>query len=256
MPCLLLWHETQLQVQINFAGQLSPPYKRLPHDGKLPKEMSRLNANSFLHTAVSLIAFPQNKEQIAICTRKPHPFFRTDGWRARCWWPTSRAPRMAADTPRNFADPPDTARPHVYWYWINGNISRGGITADLEAMARVGIGGAGIFNIGGHSPAGPVKMLSPEWRELMKHAICEAKRLGIEINLNNSMTGWSSSGGPWITPELAMQRVTWSEVTVGCGEDVDAITLPQPPSNLGFYRDVAVLAFPTPPAECRRKTPS
>ncbi|MEI6782292.1 MAG: glycosyl hydrolase, partial [Verrucomicrobiota bacterium] len=29
-----------------------------------------------------------------------------------------------------FAQPPDSARPWVYWFWINGNISKEGITAD------------------------------------------------------------------------------------------------------------------------------
>ena len=154
-----------------------------------------------------------------------------------------------------FANPPATARPHVFWYWINGNISREGITADLESMARVGIGGAGIFNIGGHASTGPVKMMSPEWRELMKHAIREAKRVGVDINLNNSMTGWSSSGGPWITPELSMQRVTWSEVTVDHDKSTEAVVLPQPLSNLGYYRDIAVLAFPTPAAESAPEKP-
>jgi hypothetical protein len=132
---------------------------------------------------------------------------------------------------------------------MGGNISREGITADLESMARVGIGGAAIFNIGGHGAQGKVIPLSPEWRELMGHALREAKRLGIEINLNNSMVGWSSSGGPWITPELAMQCLTWSETAVR-GPQSAAIVLPQPPGHLGYYRDVAVLAFPTPEAEC------
>ncbi len=151
-----------------------------------------------------------------------------------------------------FVKPPMSARPHVYWYWMGGNISREGITADLEAMARVGIGGAAIFNIGGHGAQGNVVPLTPEWRELMGHALREAKRLGIEINLNNSMVGWSSSGGPWITPELAMQCLTWSETAVSGQPSAagGAIVLPQPPGHLGFYRDVAVLAFPTPEAEC------
>jgi len=87
---------------------------------------------------------------------------------------------------RQFAAPPASAKPHAGWYWMNGNISREGITADLEAMRRAGIGGVIIFNIGGHAVAGPVKVLSPEWRELMRHAIRKAGELGIEINLNNS----------------------------------------------------------------------
>ncbi len=147
-----------------------------------------------------------------------------------------------------FLTPPAKARPHTFWYWMNGRISREGITADLEAMQRAGIGGAVIFNIGGHGGSGWVKVLSPEWRELMQHAIREAGRLGIEITLNNSMAGWSSSGGPWIKPELGMQKITWSETEVQGGTLFDGVLSP-PPTNLDYYRDVAVLAFPTPASE-------
>ena len=155
---------------------------------------------------------------------------------------------VTAGLEREFMTPPLSARPHVYWYWMNGNISREGLTADLEAMKRAGIGGAAIFNIGGHGGSGPVKVLSPEWRELMRHAIREAGRLGIEINLNNSMSGWSSSGGPWITPKLAMQKLTWSETSVSGGAKFDAV-LDQPPTLRNYYHDVAVIAIPTPEAE-------
>ncbi len=148
-----------------------------------------------------------------------------------------------------FRAPPAEARPHVFWYWMQGNISREGLTADLEAMQRAGIGGAMIFNIGGgHGPRGPVKVLSPEWRELMRHALREAGRLGIEITLNNSMLGWSASGGPWIPPEKAMQRVTWSTLNVEGGNTL-SVDLPQPTTVLDHYREIAVLAFPTPAAE-------
>ena len=148
-----------------------------------------------------------------------------------------------------FRNPPDAARPHAYWYWIDGNITREGITADLEAMKRAGIGGVELYNIGGHGPPGPVKVMSPEWRELMRHAITAAGKLGLEVDLNNSPGGWSSSGGPWITPELSMQKLTWSETRFQGGRSFSG-TLAQPVTNEGWYRDVAVLAFPTPTAEC------
>ncbi|MBM3859851.1 MAG: hypothetical protein FJ395_09405 [Verrucomicrobia bacterium] len=153
-----------------------------------------------------------------------------------------------AELEKEFVNPPATAKPHTFWYWMGGHISREGLTTDLEAMKRAGIGCAMIFNIAGHGPEGPVKLFSPEWRELMRHAIREAGRVGVEINLNNSMQGWSSSGGPWITPELAMQKLTWSETTIHGGAVFDGV-LAQPPTKLGCYRDVAVLAFPTPALE-------
>lgn len=149
----------------------------------------------------------------------------------------------ADDLEKGFAQPPDSAKPHTWWHWMNGNISKEGITADLEAMARVGLGGAQIFNAGAGIPAGPVGFLTPEWRELMKHTAKEATRLGLELCLHNC-PGWSSSGGPWNQPENAMQQITISETRVK-GPVHYSGALRQPATKLGFYRDIAVLAFPT-----------
>ncbi len=146
-----------------------------------------------------------------------------------------------------FRTPPDSAKPHTWWHWMNGNITREGITADLEAMKRVGISGAQVFNVDSGIPRGPVRFLSQEWRDLMVHAAKEADRLGIELCLHNC-GGWSSSGGPWNTPENAMQHITTSEVQIA-GPTNFSDTLPQPRTQLNFYRDIAVLAFRTPAGE-------
>jgi len=148
---------------------------------------------------------------------------------------------------KGFAQPPDSAKPHTWWHWMNGNVTKEGITADLEAMKRVGIGGAQIFSVDCGIPPGPVKFFTPEWREMMKHAVKEADRLGLELSMHNC-AGWSSSGGPWNTPEHAMQQITISETSVQ-GPTHFSGTLPQPPTKLDFYRDIEVLAFPTPTGE-------
>jgi hypothetical protein len=143
-----------------------------------------------------------------------------------------------------FGAPPASARPQIWWHWMNGNVTKAGITADLEAMQRVGIGGAQIFNAGEGIPAGPVKFNSAEWHEMFKFAGQEANRLGLELCLHNC-AGWSSSGGPWNTPEHSMQRVTISETNVAGAQKFSG-TLAQPPTRWNFYRDIAVLAFRTP----------
>ncbi len=145
---------------------------------------------------------------------------------------------------QNFQHPPADCRPWVYWTALNGNLTREGITADLEAMARVGIGGVLYLEVDQGTPKGPADFAGPLWRELFQHACKEAHRLGLEINMNND-AGWCGSGGPWITPELSMQKVVWSETIVTGGKPF-AGALPQPESVKGFYRDIAVLAFPTP----------
>jgi hypothetical protein len=153
-------------------------------------------------------------------------------------------PEAADPLARGFAQPPDTARPWVYWFWMDGNLSREGITADLEAMKRAGLGGVIIMEVNVGIPQGPVKFMGPEWRELFKHVAAEAARLGLEIDLNAS-PGWTGSGGPWIKPEQSMQTVVFSETNLVGGQRFDG-RLPQPPVKEGFYREIAVLAFPMP----------
>lgn len=150
----------------------------------------------------------------------------------------------ADDLAKSFVRPPDSARPWVYWFWLNSNITREGITADLEAMKRVGIGGVLIMEVDQGAPVGPAAFMGREWRELFKHAVAEAGRLGLEVNMNDD-AGWNGSGGPWIKPEQSMQKVVWTETNLAGPRRFDG-KLAQPEADHGFYRDIAALAFPTP----------
>jgi hypothetical protein len=136
-----------------------------------------------------------------------------------------------------------SARPKTWWHWMNGNITRDGITRDLEALHRAGVGGFQIFQVGTGIPKGPVNYGSDEWLGLLQHAAAEAERLGLEYDMMNC-PGWSSSGGPWITPELSMQQLTWSETRITGGKQVD-VHLPEPYKKRDYYRDALVLAFPS-----------
>ena len=144
----------------------------------------------------------------------------------------------------NFVNPPDDARIWVYWFWLNSNITREGITADLEAMKRVGVGGVLIMEVDQGAPVGSVPFISNKWRELFRHMVSEAGRLGIEVNMNND-AGWNGSGGPWVPLDKSMQMVVTSETKVAAGSAFRD-TLARPKANSGFYRDITVLAFPTP----------
>lgn len=145
-----------------------------------------------------------------------------------------------------FENPPASAKARTWWHWLNGNVSKEGITADLEAMKRVGIQEAQLFNGDMGFPEGSAVFLSPEWLDLFKFAASEAKRLELELGFHNG-AGWSSSGGPWITPENAMQTVVYSQVEVSSkGNKNLKIQIPQPTSRLNYYKDITVLAFPKP----------
>jgi hypothetical protein len=177
--------------------------------------------------------------------------------------PARAALAAVGETPlaKEFATPPASARPWVYWFFMDGNLTREGITADLEAMKRAGIGGTIIMEVGIGIPRGPVEFMSGPWRQLLKHAVAEADRLGLEIALAAG-PGWCGAGGPWIRPEQSMQHLVASETTVSGPVRFDAV-LPRPRPRVPFFgegtltpelarqwreffRDVAVLAFPTP----------
>jgi len=155
----------------------------------------------------------------------------------------------AANLDQGFRQPPASARPWVYWFWLNGNITRAGITADLEAMQRAGIGGVLIMEVDQGAPQGPADFAGRPWRALFQHVCAEADRLGLQVNMNND-AGWCGSGGPWITPALAMQKLVWTETTVQ-GPRAFTGRLAQPTTVADYYRDITVLAFPTPEKPAR-----
>ncbi len=147
---------------------------------------------------------------------------------------------------QNFKNPPASVKPRTWMHAMDGNMSKAGITKDLEAMERVGIGGILLFNIDQKIPDGLIKYNSPEHHDILKHAAAECERLGLSFGVHNC-DGWSSSGGPWITPEQSMKMVVWSEVQT-TGGDIH-LQLPQPTTREDYYRDVAVVAYPAFPSE-------
>ncbi|RYG48634.1 hypothetical protein EON79_03870 [bacterium] len=166
----------------------------------------------------------------------------------------------SASLKADFATPPDSARPWVYWYFMEGQMSRPGLTADLEAMKKAGIGGGIFLEVDLGLPKGPVKYMTPEWRQMVGYAAKEADRLGLAIALGTG-PGWCGAGGPWVKPEDSMQHL------VSSGTDVTGPSrfngeLPQPKPRTPFfgmgslspelqkewetfYRDEFVLAVPT-----------
>jgi hypothetical protein len=149
----------------------------------------------------------------------------------------------ADELEKNFTHPPEAARPWVNWFWLDGNITKEGITADLEAMQRVGIGGVLLMDITQDIPPGPVAFGSTEWRALFKHTIKEADRLGLQVSIHNA-PGWCGSGGPWITPDMAMRKVVSSRTNL-IGPTHFAGLLPPLPGDKGDGHEIATLAFPT-----------
>jgi hypothetical protein len=176
----------------------------------------------------------------------------------------------------NFRNPPKSAKPVVWWHWVGSNVTREGITKDLEWMQRVGIGGFQAFDVsigGGQTVEKKVKFMTPEWLELIKHTAAEADRLGLEMTMVTA-AGWSETGGTWVKPLEAMKKIVWSKTQLRGGEKLSS-PLPLPPTVAGpirnlpkgasfggstsksepFYQDQIVLAYKTPEAELTVATP-
>ena len=156
----------------------------------------------------------------------------------------------ADDLEAQFRDPPDSARPGVYWYFMDGNLDREAMTADLESMKAAGLGNLVFLEVNVGVPRGPVDFMSPEWRDLFAHAVREAERLGLDITLGSG-PGWCGSGGPWVKPEHSMQHLVYSTLEVDGPVSVDAVLpLPEQRSTRWhrmqdpFYEDVFLFALP------------
>ena len=170
-------------------------------------------------------------------------------------------PANSTDLAAGFDTPPASAKPWVYWYFMDGNLTHDGMMADLQSMKDAGIGGAIFLEVNIGIPRGPVDFMTPEWQRLLSDAFHEADRLGIQIALASG-PGWCGTGGPWVKPELSMQDLVTSETNITGPQQFSAVlerphpltpyfgdgTLTPALRELwqNYYRDVAVLAFPTP----------
>jgi hypothetical protein len=147
----------------------------------------------------------------------------------------------------DFKNPPLENSIHAWWHWLDNSITKEGITKDLEAMKSQGISTVTILNVSlfGEKEMGvpQIKFNTPEWYEMFEWALHEARRLDMHVGAHNC-DGWSSSGGPWITPEYSMKRCVWSK-TVVSGPGQTQIQLAQPRKNLDYYKDIRVVAFPS-----------
>ena len=143
-----------------------------------------------------------------------------------------------------FAKPTAEYLPKTWMHAMNGNMSKPGFTGDFQAMSDAGIGGAIFFHVHRkdrpYSSRGPVRFGTDEFFEHLVHAAAQADKQDIEFGIHNA-DGWTSSGGPWVSPEQSMKRITWSETTVSGGQK---ITPEQPGYYEGFYRDIAIIGLP------------
>jgi hypothetical protein len=166
-----------------------------------------------------------------------------------------------------FQNPPDSARPGVYWYFMDGNLDRQEMTADMESMKQAGIGNLIFLEVNVGVPRGPVDFMSDQWQDLFAHAVHQAERLGINITLGSG-PGWAGSGGPWVKPEQSMQHLVASSIEVqGPAHFNDKLLVPEPrkpyfptltkelqEKREAYFADVAVLAFPTPKDDVKLKS--
>lgn len=151
------------------------------------------------------------------------------------------------DLEAGFQRPPAAARPLVFWQWMNGWVTKAGITSDLESFKRVGLAGVQNFQVGGSESvlSNPdVRILDPAWREMMRFAENECARLGLDFGTHNC-PGWSSSGGPWMSAADSMQKLVWTETTVAGPRPFGGrLARPAVDPRWNYFGDIVVLAYP------------
>jgi hypothetical protein len=148
---------------------------------------------------------------------------------------------------REFQNPPNSARPRVWWHWMNGNVSLEGIRLDLDWMQRAGLGGLTVFQGSIDTPQVVPKRLeymSPEWKTAFKAALDQSMRQNFEFAIASS-AGWSETGGPWVPPSQAMKKLVWSEVMVEGGKPFHGM-LPPPPRSTGTFQNYSIEAHHEP----------
>lgn len=155
-----------------------------------------------------------------------------------------------AELKNSFKNPPESSKPGVYWYFMDGNLNREEMTKDLDSMKEAGINNLIFLEVGIGVPRGSVDFMSEEWQELFVHAVREAERLGIKILLGAG-PGWCGSGGPWVKPEESMKHLVFSETNVTGGKRVNVqLPVPEQRSTVWhtmknpYYEDVATYAIP------------
>src|SRR5215472_11671343 len=124
-----------------------------------------------------------------------------------------RAQNSSDSLKQGFENPPNGARPRVWWHWMNGNITKAGIKLDLEWMHRVGLGGFQNFDAALNTPKFVDKRLvymTPEWKDAFKYATTLADQLGLEKEIAGSR-GWREQGGPGLKPSKGIKKVVGSE---------------------------------------------
>lgn len=156
-----------------------------------------------------------------------------------------------AELETGFLNPPDEAKPRTWFHAMSANMSKEGLTKDLESMAEVGIGGLLLFNVSQGIPVGDVVYNSDRHHQMIAHAAAESERLGLSFGVHNC-DGWSSSGGPWVKPEESMKMLVWSEKLVqgeggkgGEEKEVKGVKLGLPTKRENYYEDIAVVAYPS-----------
>lgn len=150
--------------------------------------------------------------------------------------------QSSPDSLRNgFENPPESARPRVWWHWMNGNITKEGIKLDLVWMHRSGIAGFQNFDAALSTPQVVKERLAymtPEWKDAFRYATTLADQFGMEEAIAGS-PGWSESGGPWVPPSQGMKKYVWSATEVEEGEPF-AGKLAHPPANTGAFQNIGI----------------
>lgn len=146
-----------------------------------------------------------------------------------------------------FENPLQEHKPLIIWQWMDGLVTKEGITGDLEAFKEAGLAGIQNFQIGGPRQTrigNPENAIGSEnWKDLLRWTLDECERLGLTFGTHNC-PGWSSSAYPTVKPEYSMQKLVYTETPIKKGLRKLQLKRPEVDSLWNYYEDVAVMAIP------------
>lgn len=149
-------------------------------------------------------------------------------------------------TAKNFSAA-NGSTPYVLWQWMNGCVTKEGISYDLEAFKRVGIKNVQQFLVGGseadiNDP--DITVLGDKWMGLMHFSLDECQRLGMDYGTHNC-PGWSASGAPGLKVEESMQKLIWERTSLsGSTSTTTPIAKAKIDTLWNYYKDICLIAIP------------
>ncbi len=121
-------------------------------------------------------------------------------------------------------NPPATYRPHTRWWWPGNAVTKEGIDWQLEQMKEKGFGGVEIMSFLKVYEKGNIEFGSPEFFEMVHHAVAKAQELGLLVTPPLG-PGWNH-GHAWVPEQSRSKVLVIAEQAIAGGQPLECALAP------------------------------